>query len=173
VDIAGRGFQLTSAADGVDFDFYGRGKKIHLSWTDARSGNAWLALDRNGNGLIDDGAELFGNLTPQPPSSTPNGFAALAVFDHNGDGVIDAKDDVYGKLRLWIDRNHDGVSQPEELFPLAQLGVLSISLDWRMSPNQDQYGNQFRFQSKITSVPSSHVGRTVYDVLLVQAIPTN
>jgi trimeric autotransporter adhesin len=99
----------------VTFDIRGNGHPIRLGWPTAEAGNTRLALDRNHNGVIDDGKELFGNFTEQPPSDVPNGFLALAVFDKpsyggNGDGIIAWRDAVYSKLLLWIDANHDGVS---------------------------------------------------------------
>ncbi len=116
IDINNNGYSLTNVANGVNFDFNNTGIKEPISWTAAGTDEAFLVLDRNGNGVIDSGRELFGSVTPQPTSYTPNGFLALGVFDGagnggNNNGVIDNNDAVFSQLRLWQDSNHDGVSQ--------------------------------------------------------------
>lgn len=173
VDVLGNGFSLTNAANGVTFDLNGDGTSGQISWTAHDSDDAWLALDRNGNGTIDNGQELFGNFTQQPPASHKNGFLALREFDltangGNGNGMIDSGDAVFDWLRLWQDANHNGISESGELHRLRDLGLKNIDLDFKQSKNTDQFGNHFSYRAKVKDTHNAQLGRWAWDVFLLK-----
>lgn len=172
IDIAGDGFSLTDAYSGANFDMGGDGHKEPIAWTTANTDDAWLALDRNGNGQIDSSREMFGNFTDQSRlDKPPNGFLALADFDKpekggNRDGVIKKSDQVFSYLRLWRDVNKNGFSEPSELFTLEQLGLAAIELNYKESKKTDQYGNQFKYRAKVYDKNNAQMGRWAWDVIL-------
>ena len=136
------------------------------------STNAWLVLDRNNNATIDNASEMFGNYTPQPYSTEKNGFLALAEFDKSGaggneDGNITSADTVFSNLRLWIDTDHNGISESHELHTLPDLNLKSLSLDYREAKRADVYGNQFRYRAKVKDTRSAKLRRWAWDVFLV------
>ncbi len=139
IDLDGDGFELLSVKDGVYFDEDARGLVEKTEWVAAD--DALLAIDLNGDGIINDGSELFGTSTTLADGSkAESGFEALAQYDLNGDGVIDENDEVFDKLKVWQDKNGDGISQEDELYSLGELGIDNISLstsveDGRLTAN--------------------------------------
>jgi hypothetical protein len=113
---------------------------VVTDWPTART--PWLALDRNGNGAIDDGGELFGSATVlRSGARAANGFIALAELDSNGDGRITPEDAAWPSLRLWSDADGDRVSSAGELSPLAGRRILSIDLAYTSDRRCDARGN--------------------------------
>jgi len=175
VDIDGDGFALTAPAGGVRFDVNSDGSSEKTAWTAIGVDDAWLVLDRNGNGRIDDGREMFGNFTfqPTPPlGSIRNGFLALAEYDKpinggNDDGLITRLDSVFTSLRLWQDLNHNGISEPGELFGLSYFGLSVVELNYHESKRTDDYGNQFMFRAKVKDIQGNNIGRWAWDVFLI------
>lgn len=174
IDVAGDGFRLTSWTDGVEFAPRPGLHPSARAWTEVNSDDAWLVLDRDGDGVINDGSEMFGNVTPQPqpaPGTLRNGFLALAQYDDDRNDTIDDNDQIFAELRLWQDVDHDGVSQPRELHTLTELGVAGISLAYAEARGVDQHGNSFRYKAAVYGTPGSPVGMTAWDVWLVGVRP--
>lgn len=128
LDLDGDGIETTSLTGSTaHFDLDVNGFAERTAWVSGDDG--LLVLDRNGNGRIDDGTELFGDQTLLSDGTrAASGFEALAEFDSNTDGVIDEQDAIYSQLRVWRDINGDGVSVLSEFAILRELGIVSINL---------------------------------------------
>ena len=144
LDLDGDGvIRTVGVTSGVNFDHDGDGVLTKTGWAGAN--DALLVWDRNGNGTIDSGRELFGSETLLPNGMKAiNGFEALKAFDVNGDGVIDANDPVFAQLRVWVDANTDARTGKGELLTLEQAGVRSINLTYSESGFVDAQGNAHR-----------------------------
>ncbi|MEA1063899.1 hypothetical protein [Erwinia sp. HR93] len=143
VDLDGDGVETSETTTWFDHD--GNGYAQQTGWVGRDDG--LLVLDKNQNGLIDDGSELFGNNTRLSDGElAENGFLALADYDSNGDGVIDINDEIFTRLKIWQDRNGDGITDEGELITLEQAGIKAINLDWRDTDIVDAAGNHHRQQ---------------------------
>ncbi len=142
LDLDGDGIELYAKGDyGTYFDLRGTGQAVLTGWVEPDDG--LLAYDVNGNGIIDDISELFGN-------ETTDGFAELRAYDSNGDGVIDANDTVFNDLVVWTDTNSTGRSQNAELHSLSDLGITAISLDAVRVAGQEISGNAITHEASFT-----------------------
>ncbi len=148
LDLDGDGIELTSLENGVEFDLDGDGAKERTAT--ATGGDGFLVLDRNGNGAIDNGTELFGD-----QNGAANGFEELKKFDSNRDGVIDAKDTIFEELKVFVDGNQDGVSQSNELSSLSDLGIASINLNFQDVQERASGGNSIAQRSYFTRTDGS------------------
>ncbi len=154
LDLDRNHFHLAGPDDSVMFDIDGNGVIDELTWTKAGELDAFLVLDVNRNGIIDHGAELFGNNTWLLGGvKAPHGFIALAQYDAaisggNEDGFIDSSDLVFADLRLWIDEDHDGIADDVELFTLEEKQIVALELDYYENSSQDQHGNKLTYTSR-------------------------
>jgi hypothetical protein len=164
-------YRLTGRNSPVLFDMRGNGHPLLMGWTAAGADEAFLWLDRNHNGKVTSGAELFGNFTPLKNGRMAiNGFEALAEFDANRDGIIDDRDPIWSRLMLWRDLNHNALSESSEVSPLDASDVTAIDLDDHWTGRHDQWGNAFRYKSLISiRNRSGHAVRKqpVYDIFFV------
>jgi hypothetical protein len=177
VDLALDGFHLSGSDPAVSFDIDADGAADQIAWTQANSDDAFLCLDRNHNGAIDDGAELFGygtRLRSGEPAGI--GYRALAELDlseagGNGDGVVDRRDALFESLCVWNDRNRDGRSEPSEIRSAGGAGVVALGYDYHTTGVRDQFGNFFRYFSRAEMRTARGTSRPwlSYDVVFADA----
>lgn len=150
LDLNGDGqYTISLERSSTYFDLDSSGFAERAAWIDPNDG--LLVLDRNEDGMINNGQELFGDQTVLINGNrATSGFEALAEFDINKDGKIDAKDVVYAKLKIWQDMNSDGVSQAEELKSLADMNVAVINLSSSTVNTTDAMGNIQRRSGSFT-----------------------
>jgi len=176
LDLQQDGFHLSGPEPGVHFDIDADGALDEIAWTEAGGDDAFLCWDRNHNGVIDDGRELFGYATPLLSGRPAKvGYRALAELDQpelggNSDGKVDARDAKFGELCAWIDSNRDGISQAAEIRSLDEVGVEALEYDYRPIRVEDQYGNLFRYLSGVEMRTSSGDLKywLTYDVLFAE-----
>ncbi len=153
IDLDGNGFHFGAKGAGVAFDILGNGQPLLMQWVKLGEKDAFLAFDRNRNGIVDNGSELFGNGTALELENfvyAANGFAALLQYDRpelggNNDGLINAKDGIWTDLSLWLDTNADGVSTADEMHLLGQYAIQSIIALPRKNDRRDSAGNWMPF----------------------------
>jgi hypothetical protein len=128
LDLDGDGVKTLSYTAGVKFDLFADGKDVSTGWVS--SGDGLLVLDRNHDGAINDGSELFGSSTNLASGGkAADGYVALRELDSNHDGVISIDDAAFAELRVWVDGNSDGISAADETKSLTELGVTKLNLN--------------------------------------------
>lgn len=142
IDLNGDGIQTLSIDRGVKFDITNSGEKLATGWIS--NADAFLAVDKNGNGKIDSRAELFGGGVGQ-------GFATLESFDSNSDGFVNAQDDRFGKLNVWQDKNSNGSTDCQELRSLSDAGIVSLQVAYTSNFTLDAQQNIFGERSLVTT----------------------
>jgi hypothetical protein len=151
VDTHKDGIKLGPAGRTVSFDVNADGFADTVQWVRRGGDEAFLALDRNRNGVVDDGSELFGVGTPLlEGGSAPNGFVGLAQYDQpllggNDDGVISRADAIWPELSLWLDSNADGVATPNEMRRPESFGLTSFGVIPKVRRYIDPAGNSLPY----------------------------
>ena len=154
LDLDGNGLETVGLAANVYFDHNGDDVLTRTGWVGPN--DVLLVWDRNANGTIDTGAELFGDFTPLPNGTlAPNGFAALAALDENGDGIIDASDPAFADLKLWKDADQNGQTGAGELIALAEAGIVSLSLANTVKNQSLSNGNKLTREGHFTRADGS------------------
>jgi hypothetical protein len=155
LDLGSDGIRLSGPRPPVAFDLDADGAPDLTSWTRRAHDEAFLVLDRNENGVVDDGSEMFGTAVELIDGTlAAHGYQALAEFDvvelgGNENRLIDSGDEVYPRLRLWLDANRNGDTDGGELLTLAELDLVSIDLSYEFSPLVDHWGNGLNLWSNV------------------------
>ena len=163
LDLNGNETLSQSITSGVKFDLFATGVKVNTGWVEA--GDGLLVMDRNRDGNINDGSELFGSSTLLANGQrAPDGYAALAVLDTNGDGFITSADQDFQNLNVWVDSNANAVADAGELHTLAELGVTKLNLTAAATTTMDSGNTVGLTSSYETSNGASHLMADVWFV---------
>ncbi|ELI6664868.1 hypothetical protein RRO09_003449, partial [Salmonella enterica] len=154
IDLDRDGVETISLENGVFFDHDGNKFAESTGWVSPDDG--LLVFDRDGNGQIDNGSELFGNNTLQADgTNASNGYNALKEYDDNNDGVLDENDAIWNQLQIWQDKNSNGRVDEGELLTMKQAGIASINTMYKNSSTTDSQGNLHKQTGSITYTDGS------------------
>jgi len=149
LDLDGNGVRTLAAAQGVQFDLNGTGNTHQVGW--ASSTDGLLVMDRNHDGTINNGTELFGVATLDANGRRAgNGYNAMALEDSNHDGKLTATDARFADLRLWVDANSNGITDTGELHALAEYGITELNLN-AQAGTVVEHGNVLGLTSSYTT----------------------
>jgi hypothetical protein len=176
IDLGRDGIKLGDQGVGVYFDVNADGRREHVQWVRPGGNEGFLALDRGGNGLVDDGSELFGVGTPLTllGRNAPNGFVGLAQYDSrllggNDDGLISDADAIWPQLRIWLDLNADGVSTRDEMRSLRAHGITALETIPKIRKYFDAAGNAIPYWAWATL--REHPGRALMVDVFFRVLP--
>ncbi len=176
IDTGNNGINLGEAGAGVYFDIDADGLRDHTQWVRRGGDEGFLALDRTGNGLVDDGSELFGVGTPLifEGRNAPNGFVGLAQYDAlelggNDDGLITADDAIWPQLRIWLDLDANGVATIEEMRTLRSFGITALETIPKMRRYFDAAGNLIPYWA--WAMQRAKPGRTIMVDVFFRQLP--
>jgi hypothetical protein len=164
LDLNGDGISTLNVQNGTKFDLSADGSHVQTGWVAPSDG--LLVLDRNQDGVINDGSELFGTSTIlQNGSKAIDGYQALSELDSNKDGVINSQDTSFSKLGVWIDSDSDGKTGNYELKSLTDLNITQLNLEAQITRDSNQ-GNLIGLTSSYqTADGSSHAAADVWFVV--------
>ncbi|HGG6556739.1 TPA: hypothetical protein ACJG76_004950, partial [Salmonella enterica subsp. diarizonae serovar 61:i:z] len=156
LDLNGDGVKTISKSSGIIFDHDGNFFAENTGWISPEDG--LLVMDKNQDGKIDSGNELFGNNSLLNNGSlAKNGYEALREYDENHDGVLDKNDSIWRQLKVWQDKNSNAVVDDGELLSLEQLKITSIRLDYENINFTDSEGNK-HLQKGLITYEDGHTG---------------
>jgi hypothetical protein len=164
LDLNGDGISTLNVQNGTKFDLSADGSPVQTGWVAPSDG--LLVLDRNQDGVINDGSELFGSSTTlQNGSKAVDGYQALSELDSNKDGVIDSQDTLFYKLGVWVDSNSDAQTGSGELKSLSDLSITQLNLATNTARDSSQ-GNLIGLTSTYQTVDGSlHAAADVWFVV--------
>jgi Ca2+-binding RTX toxin-like protein len=139
IDLDGDGIETVSQNAGIIFDTDADGLKTGTSWLKGDDG--WLVLDKNNNGKIDNGSELFGDAyVKKDQTKAKDAYDVIGDIDSNHDGMITAADAKFAELKIWQDKNQNGISESNELKTLGEIGLVELKVG-RTSSSATNLGN--------------------------------